>query len=41
MLLLAAPIMFGRASVDTVYLGSARNVVGVIRRVVGGWTRTY
>ena len=41
MLLIAAPLMIGRASVYSVYLGAARNVVGGIRRVVGGWTRTY
>jgi hypothetical protein len=41
LLLIAAPLMIGRASVYTVYLGAARNVVGGIRRVVGGWTRTY
>jgi hypothetical protein len=40
MLLIAAPLMIGRASVYSVYLGTARNVVGGIRRVVGGWTRT-
>ena len=41
MLLIAAPLMIGRASVYSVYLGAARNVVGGIRRVVGGWTRSY
>jgi hypothetical protein len=40
LLLLAAPLMIGRASVYTVYLGAARTAVGGIRRVVGGWTRT-
>ena len=41
MMLIAAPLMIGRASVYSVYLGAARNLVGGIRRVVGGWTRTY
>ena len=41
MLLIAAPLMIGRASVYSVYLGAARNVVGGLRKVVGGWTRTY
>jgi len=41
MLLIAAPLMIGRASVYTVYLGTARSVVGGLRRVVGGWTRSY
>ena len=41
LLLIAAPLMIGRASVYAVYLGAARNVVGGIRRVVGGWTRPY
>jgi hypothetical protein len=41
MMLIAAPLMIGRASVYTVYLGAARNVVGGIRRVVGSRTRTY
>jgi hypothetical protein len=41
MLLIAAPLMIGRASVYTAYLTTAGNVVGGIRRVVGSWTRTY
>ncbi len=41
LLLIAAPLMIGRASVYSVYLGAARGVVGGIRRAVGGWTRTY
>jgi hypothetical protein len=41
MMLIAAPLMIGRASVYSVYLGAARNVVGGIRRVVGSRTRTY
>ena len=41
LLLIAAPLMIGRASVYSVYLGAARNVVGGIRRVVGGWPRCY
>jgi hypothetical protein len=41
MLLIAAPLMIGRASVYTVYLGAARTAVGSIRRVVGNLTRTY
>jgi hypothetical protein len=41
LLLIAAPLMIGRASVYGVYLGAARNVVGGIRRAVGGWTRGY
>jgi hypothetical protein len=41
MLLIAAPLMIGRASVYTVYLGAARNTVDGIRRVVGSLTRTY
>ncbi len=41
MLLIAAPLMIGRASVYTVYLGTARTAVGSIRRVVGNLiTRT-
>jgi hypothetical protein len=41
MLLIAAPLMIGRASVYTVYLGAARTAVGSIRRIVGNLTRTY
>lgn len=41
LLLAAAPLMIGRASVYTIYLGAARNVVGGVRKVVGGWTRPY
>ena len=37
----AAPLMIGRASVYGVYLGTARNIVGGVRKVVGGWTRPY
>jgi hypothetical protein len=40
LLLIAAPLMIGRASVYTVYLGAARTAVGGIRRVVGNWTHT-
>lgn len=40
-LLMAAPLMIGRASVYTVYLQAARNVVGGIRRTIGSFTRTY
>jgi hypothetical protein len=41
LLLGAAPLMIGRASVYGVYLGAARNVVGGIRRAVGSRPRTY
>jgi hypothetical protein len=41
LLLIAAPLMIGRASVYTVYLGTARNVVGGIRRAVTNRPRTY
>ena len=41
MLLIASPLMIGRASVYGVYLGAARNVVGGIRRAVGSRPRTY
>jgi hypothetical protein len=41
MLLIAAPLMIGRASVYAVYLGAARKLVGGVRRVVGGLTRIY
>ncbi len=41
LLLVAAPLMIGRASVYGAYLGVARNFVGGVRRFVGGWTRTF
>ena len=41
LLLVAAPLMIGRASVYATYIGTARNFVGGIRRVVGNLTRTY
>jgi len=41
MLLIAAPLMIGRASVYTAYIGVARNVVGGIQRAVSGRLRTY
>jgi hypothetical protein len=41
LLLIATPLMIGRASVYGVYIGAARNVVGGIRRVVGSRVRTY
>ena len=41
LLLIATPLMIGRASVYGVYIGAARNVVGGIRRVVSSRVRTY
>ena len=41
MVLIAAPLMIGRATVYTVYLDAARNVVGGLRLVVGSLTRPY
>lgn len=41
LVLAAAPLMIGRASVYGTYLGTARNIVGGVRRAVGNRTRTY
>lgn len=41
LLLIAAPLMIGRASVYGVYVQAARNVAGNVRRVFHGITRTY
>jgi hypothetical protein len=39
LLLIAAPLMLGRASVYSAYLGTAKNAVGAVRRVIGSYTR--
>jgi len=41
LLLIAAPLMLGRAAVYTAYLGTARNVIGGVRRAVTDRIRTY
>ena len=41
LVLSAAPLMIGRASVYGVYVGAARNIVGGVWRAVGNRTRTY
>lgn len=41
LLLVAAPLMLGRATVYTAYLGTARNVIGGVRRAVSDKIRTY
>ncbi len=38
LLLIAAPLMLGRASVYGMYLGAARNAFGSVRRTLGAWT---
>ena len=40
LMLIAAPLMLGRASVYTAYLGTARNAVSTVRRVIGSYTGT-
>lgn len=40
LMVIGAPLMIGRASVYTVYLGAARNVAGGVRRVIGSLIRT-
>lgn len=39
LVLAAAPLMLGRASVYTAYLGMARDAVTNVRRVIGSYTR--
>jgi hypothetical protein len=41
LLLIAAPLMLGRATVYTAYLGAARTAIGGVRRAVGDRLRTY
>lgn len=41
LVLAAAPLMLGRATVYAGYIGAARNVVGGAWRIIGNRTRTY
>ena len=41
LLLIAAPLMLGRAAVYTAYLGTARRAIGTVRQAVSNRIRTY
>jgi hypothetical protein len=41
LMLIAAPLMLGRAAVYTAYVGAARKAIGTVRQVVGGRIKTY
>jgi hypothetical protein len=41
LMLIAAPLMLGRATVYTAYIGTARNAIGSVRRLVGNRIKTY
>jgi hypothetical protein len=41
MLLIAAPLMLGRAAVYTAYVGAARKAIGTVRSAVGSRIKTY
>jgi len=41
LMLIAAPLMLGRAAVYTAYIGTARNAIGSVRRLVGSRIKTY
>jgi hypothetical protein len=41
MMLIAAPLMLGRAAVYTAYVGAARKAIGTVRSAVGSRIKTY
>jgi len=41
LMLIAAPLMLGRAAVYTAYLGTARRAIGTVRQAVSNRIRTY
>jgi hypothetical protein len=41
MMLIAAPLMLGRAAVYTAYVGAARKAIGTVRQAVGSRIKTY
>jgi len=41
LMLIAAPLMLGRAAVYTAYLGTARKAIGTVRQAVSNRIRTY
>ena len=41
MMLIAAPLMLGRAAVYTAYVGTARKAIGTVRQAIGNRIKTY
>jgi len=41
LMLIAAPLMLGRAAVYTAYIGTARRAIGTVKNAVGNRIRTY
>ena len=41
LMLIAAPLMLGRAAVYTAYVGAARKAIGTVRSAVGSRIKTY
>jgi hypothetical protein len=41
LMLIAAPLMLGRAAVYTAYVGTARRAIGTVRQAIGSRIKTY